>query len=110
MNKYIYIIFFALSIFSIHDVSAQDNEFSEFNDTEEIKKDNSESDEFENTDEFSTIEDDEFSEFSEEETQKYKPKTNWNRFYWAISILFATLLAGIFVRFEATRKIRPIER
>jgi ferredoxin len=50
---------------------------------------------------------DEFGEFSEGETMS-KPKTNWNRFNWAIGILFFTLLAGIFVRHEKTRKLRPL--
>jgi len=59
-------------------------------------------------DEFSSSNDDEFSEFSDETVEEYKPKTNWNRFYWAIGILAATILAGFFVRNEKTRKLRPL--
>ena len=55
------------------------------------------------------FESDEFSEFSEDtESVDEKPKTNWNRFNWAIGILFATFIAGIFVRNENLRKLRPI--
>ena len=92
----------------------QTDEFSEFDEnTEQVSKtgnsDNT-SDEFENNDEFSDSAGDEFSEFSDEENAISEPvhKTNWNRFNWAIGILFATLIAGIFVRHEKTRKLRPL--
>ena len=91
--------------------NAQNDEFSEFDQETEIENiqsiDNEFTDDEFSNDEFST-DDDEFSEFLENSSEEIKPRTNWNRFYWAISILFATLLSGIFVRFEATRKIRPI--
>jgi len=126
MRHYItYILFLFLLIISplsyssIDDFSDEDTEFTETGDdfneegdglTEDADEFSGEDSEFseEATDEFSEEATGEFSEFTEGETQEYKPKTNWNRFYWAIGILAATILAGIFVRFEATRKIKPV--
>jgi len=93
---------------------AQDDEFSDFNSkTEQAANDvfSGSDDEFSSNDEFSESSNEfseESSEFAETQEETPKHKTNWNRFYWAINILFATLLAGIFVRFQATRKLRPL--
>lgn len=128
MNNFIKILFLVF-IFSSTIIFAQDDEFIVTTDkTETVQgKDEFGEDEFENpsdsivtnqtnkaqeTDEFSSgdefaEEGDEFSDFSEDELVA-KPKTNWNRFNWAIGILFFTLLAGIFVRHEKTRKLRPL--
>jgi polyferredoxin len=135
--KYVVKIFSILYFFLAVNLYAQEGTFSEataqietskteageWNETaadstpdklEEKKEDMmSEDDDFEN-DEMSTGEDefgeneDEFSEFSDEEEADTPPPTNWNRFYWAMGILFFTLLAGIFVRHEKTRKLRPL--
>ena len=109
MKIYFSFLILALLVISINFTNAQEDEFNqtiEIQNTQSFDDEFAE-DEFSDSDEFSSDQD-EFSEFSEESTEEIIPKTNWNRFYWAISILFATLLAGIFVRFEATRKIRPI--
>jgi len=68
------------------------------------------SEENENSDsEFDESGDDEFSEFSDEaEFEAPAPKTNWNRFNWALGILFATFIAGLFVRNNKLRKLRPV--
>ena len=93
---------------------AQDDEFSDFDSkTEQAANDefSGSDDEFSSNDEFSESSNEfseESSEFAETQEETPKHKTNWNRFYWAINILFATLLAGIFVRFQATRKLRPL--
>ena len=117
--KYNYIIVtILLSIFSNFSY-AQDDEFTDFkNNTEQISKtdefsdesnDEFTEDEFASDDEFAEFNEDEFSEFSdEEEIAEPVHKTNWNRFNWAIGILFATFIAGIFVRHEKTRKLRPL--
>lgn len=73
------------------------NEFSTFED-----------DEFATEDDAFSSNDDEFSEFTSNNEAETTHATNWNRFNWAISILFFTLLAGIFVRHEKTRKLRPL--
>ena len=110
--KYI-IIIIVLSLVSILSVG-QTDEFSDFNDNTEQTNSTDEfsTDEFEenNNDEFAESKEDEFGEFSSDEEEITEPihKTNWNRFNWAIGILFATLIAGIFVRHEKTRKLRPI--
>ena len=97
MNKFLILLLILLSsaIFSY----AQNEEFSEFNENES---------EFAEGFDEGFDEEEEFTEFTEADVLTEKSPVSWNRFYWAISILFATLLAGIFVRFEATRKIRPI--
>ena len=110
--KYKYLVLtIILSLISFSNFG-QGNEFDEFEETTEqtVATDefSEESDEF-SSDEFAEAETDEFSEFSEDEVMaEPKHKTNWNRFNWAIGILFATLIAGIFVRHERTRKLRPI--
>ncbi len=126
--KYIILILF-ISLFS--NIYSQNDKFNEFdenktelnNDKSANSKDEfsddefsdnsssiSEDDEFnENNDEFASEDTDEFSEFSDNEEIVETPhKTNWNRFNWAIGILFATFIAGIFVRHEKTRKLRPL--
>ena len=106
-----FILFFASSLVSF----STNDEFDDFEQTTEVKNDTNvktdefaSDDEFSSDDEFTESSDDEFSEFSDDEIAEPVHKTNWNRFYWAISILIATILAGIFVRFEKTRKIKPI--
>ena len=120
-------------VFVLHSVLgfAQDDEFDEGVQTTEQKalngNGNSGNDEFQD-DEFSEGSDDlsgaddefsddsgefsedgdEFSEFSEGDDVDEQPKTNWNRFYWAVGILFFTMLAGIFVRNKKLRKLRPL--
>ena len=107
-NKVLFIILVFSSFVLLKPASA--NEFSELkNDTTQVSK----TDEFESSDEFSEFGDstgDEFSEFSESDEiiSEPKHKTNWNRFNWAIGILLATFFAGIFVRHEKTRKLRPL--
>ena len=103
MNKLIRILFLLTLLVSVT-VFAQEDDFSEFNDNTEFVDDG---DEFSSGDEFSEGEE-EFSEFSDSSEMETKPATNWNRFNWAVSILFVTLLAGIFVRYEKTRKLRPL--
>ena len=102
------IIFLLISTFSF----SQTDEFSEFDGETEFTENTSDefdesSNEFANDDEFSTSED-KFSEFQEDEVAEPERKTNWTRFYWAISILAFTILAGTLVRFEKTRKLKPI--
>jgi len=110
---YPYIFLIVLLLFSSTSYSKIDD-FSDFENDTALTQTNDEfsetSDEFseESTDEFSEGNTDEFSEFSEEAEEEYVPKTNWNRFNWAIGILFATLIAGFFVRHEKTRKLRPL--
>ncbi len=87
--------------------SANSSEFDEFSESEEFSGDNEfNSDEFE-SDEFSGG-DAEFSEFSEGDVTLEKPPVSYNRAYWALAILLYTILAGIFVRFNFTRKLRPL--
>lgn len=131
MNKFI-VVFFSVFILLSITTYAQEDEFkdtatkkekiqekdefseNEFENATDKTKQTQEKDEFgEEIDEFSSGDEfseeaDEFSDFSEEDTVVAKPKTNWNRFNWAIGILFFTLLAGIFVRHEKTRKLRPL--
>jgi len=112
------ILLIVISLFSVLSYG-QSDEFSEFEDqpkqTETTDEFSEESDEFSSdefggeSDEFTETEANEFSEFSEDQLiAEPKHKTNWNRFNWAIGILFATFIAGIFVRHEKTRKLRPI--
>jgi len=96
-------------------IMGQEDEFSDFDssgDTTELMEASDEFsqelDEFgDSSDEFSGSED-EFSEFTEGDVLDEKPPVSWNRFYWAVGILGFTILAGIFVRFEKTRKLRPL--
>ncbi len=86
-----------------------DDEFADETDDFSSDKDNfSEGDDFSGGDDEFAEGEDEFSEFSEGDEEMAPPPTNWNRFNWAIGILFFTLLAGIFVRHEKTRKLRPL--
>ncbi len=111
MKKPIILLFISLLFFSSV-ISAQDDSF-----TDSTKNATTLNSEFDNTteDEFATDSDsdsfeseDEFAEFTVSDEPDAPPPTNWNRFNWAISILFFTLLAGIFVRHEKTRKLRPL--
>jgi len=105
------------------------DEFSEFDNqnNDEFSETKEDSDEFSdfsddefsdaNNDEFSDINDDEFSNNSSEFSDcnccsksgscgiNDKNKTE---FHWTITILLLTILAGIFVRFESTRKLRTL--
>jgi len=85
------------------ELTQQSNSFEE--NTDEFSEGNDEFDE--SFDEFSQQED-EFSEFTEGDVLEEKAPISWNRFYWAIGILAFTILAGIFVRHEKTRKFRPL--
>jgi len=103
---------FLLTIFFISVTAyAQVDEFDDVTDQTEITNNQDEfgdeQNEFSSDDEFSE-EGDEFSEFSEDDEVEVAPKTNWNRFNWALGILLFTLFAGIFVRHEKTRKLRPL--
>jgi lipopolysaccharide export LptBFGC system permease protein LptF len=101
----LYIIIFILS--STYTFS-QTDEFSEFEEKTEFVESNTDDEFSENLDEFSNDEFSEFNETSNAVEQEPESKTNWIRFYWAISILAFTILAGILVRFEKTRKLKPI--
>jgi len=95
---------------------SDDDTFTDDNDTKDLTDDfESQDDEFggngsefgESKNEFS--EGDEFSEFDDAEVnEEPAKKTNWNRFNWAIGILFATFIAGLFVRNNKLRKLRPV--
>ena len=95
---------------------SDDDTFTDDNDTKDLTDDfGSQDDEFggngsefgESENEFS--EGDEFSEFDDAEVnEEPAKKTNWNRFNWAIGILFATFIAGLFVRNNKLRKLRPV--
>ena len=91
-------------------VFSQDDEFSDFEEQstfQNVRQDSLQSDKFSETDEFSEFEetDGKFEDFSKE-----SPKENisYARMWWSIAILLFTILAGILVRFKATRKLRPI--
>ncbi|MEA3445088.1 MAG: 4Fe-4S binding protein [Bacteroidota bacterium] len=104
---------------TIVDAQNQDDEFDEFEDFEESKDANLD-DEFEDFDEAN--DDDEFEEFDEfddsdttcPEASKCAKTCGKNETYlnkaliWVLGILGFTILAGIFVRFEYTRKFRNI--
>ena len=121
MNKLIR-LFFLISLFFSLSLYAQEDEFSDDFENEKVETvdksaqqddEFSENDDFSNDDEFSdgdefSEEGDEFSEFSGTDEAEAPPKTNWNRFYWAVSILFFTMLAGFFVRHKKLRKLRPL--
>ncbi len=117
MKKLTILLLFFTLLFTIA-IYAQEDEFNNTNTTstqatDEFKQNPndefSEQDGSNEEDEFAEDQSqDEFSEFSDASEISEKPKTNWNRFNWAIGILFFTLLAGIFVRHEKTRKLRPL--
>jgi polyferredoxin len=71
---------------SFNNLDTSQNEFEEFNETEE------------------------FEEFSElEEEQEVEKKTvSYSRLWWDIFILIATIIAGIFIKFKVTRKLRAV--
>ena len=76
-----------------------DDEFEEFEEFEETDG------EFEEFDEFDEFEEGEFDATDEDITPK---KVSYTRMWWAIGILLFTILAGILVKFKATRKLRPV--
>jgi len=65
-------------------------------------------DEFASDSEFSM--DDEFGEFSDEFSEEGVENTtvSYTRVKWSLSILLVTILAGILVRYPATRKLRAV--
>ncbi len=111
--KFVIIACFVL-IFSIN-IKAQNDadEFDEFEnientDTSITEQDTEENefstDEFESDDEFSL--DDASDEFDNSVTDT--EPMSYDRLYWAIAVLLYTILAGIFVRYNATRKLRGL--
>jgi polyferredoxin len=96
------------------------DDFSDDSDDEFTAKEKTDNDEFdvkeEASDDFEeegnldedANQDEEFNEFSDADDADEPVKTNLNRFYWAIGILFFTILAGFFVRYKSTRKLRPL--
>ena len=103
---------------SIQAQTQDSTEFDEFDNIESIdstkNEQGTENDEFSddefNNDEFSS--DDEFSSGDASEdfsnTADADKPVSYNRLYWAIAILLYTILAGIFVQFKATRKLRGL--
>ncbi len=104
LSKYVFfsIIFSLLLVISGNLYAQNDDEFTPIGDgSEQID------DEFQNTDSSNT----EFNEFSEvnsdfEETSGSDQKISYNRMWWAIFTLLATVIAGFLVKFKATRKWR----
>jgi len=100
----LFTVFFSLSIiFSINSYSQTDDTFQPVDDEfEQI-------DDFQDTDEF-----DEFSDISDIDsdvdiiTDNLSENVSYNRMWWAIFILLATIIAGILVRYKSTRKLRSI--
>jgi ferredoxin len=64
-------------------------------------------DEFDEFDEFDNSSD-EFTVYEGEEPPIPEQVISYNRTYWAIAILVFTLLAGLFVKYEKTRNLRPV--
>ncbi|MDD4150564.1 MAG: 4Fe-4S binding protein [Bacteroidales bacterium] len=100
-----FILIFIFAILSCN-LSAQNNEelqLSDENNQEEMIGD-SFSDEF---DEFNENTD-EFTEYVGEEVPVVEAPVSYNRAFWAIAILIFTILAGILVKFKATRNLRAV--
>ena len=98
-----------LSLFISYNSYSQTND--EFTPVDTTATEDEFSDEFEEVDdEFSEFEevDDEFSEFDGELDDNIQPKKSYTRMWWSIFVLLFTILAGILVKFKATRKLRPI--
>jgi len=53
---------------------------------------------------------DESNQTNTETTKKPEPPkySVWDRLYWPLGALFMTALAGVFVRYKTTRKLRPL--
>ena len=109
-----FIVIFLLSLFGLINSANAVDTLNHQGDNEQVTKsdefsDNTDEFQNENLGEFEDSTDDEFSEFSEEDViSEPIHKTNWNRFDWAVRILLATFIAGIFVRHNKTRKLRPL--
>ncbi len=107
--------FVAMTFVPVAGIASED-EFEDFEETSSVSSDSSaQQDEFadfsdESGDEFEEFSDSagEFTEVADDAAVEPEHKTNWNRFYWAVGILAATILAGFFVRNEKTRKLRPL--
>lgn len=103
MKYKIFIGIFVLTLLFSVNVKAQNTNNTEFQNIENT-----------DTDEFSDEFDDEFSdefeqvEDADELTSSSNEKVSYNRLYWAIAILLYTILAGILVKFKATRKLRGL--
>ena len=137
MNKLIFLISLFISslviqpnyLYAVTDTTQVEDEFTDF--TEEATSNDDEfsdftetsSDEFGdvNQDEFSEFSDDEFSDLSDDEFSSSEEcgscpasgscgvnKKDKVEFHWTLIILFMTVLAGIFVRFKTTRKLRTL--
>lgn len=130
MNAYIkfFIISLFLSLSTV--INAQNDEFTDFNDTkvEQAKSSQTDNNEFDtkefpeeesgSADEFSDGEgssvdefasdDSAFDEFTEGDVTLEKPPISYRRAWWAIAILLYTIIAGILVRFQATRKLHAV--
>lgn len=108
-------------LYSLSGIAQEEKGLDEFESTEVKAKDNfdndkvsdefSEDDEFGGSDEFSDGNSDEFSEGDASEefsNTSVDGKISYNRLYWALGILLFTILAGILVRYESTRKLRGV--
>lgn len=81
------------------ETSSDDDEWEDWNDNDTAAT--SSGDEWENWDDA----EDSNLKASKEKEPKY---TVWDRLYWPLGALFMTALAGVFVRYKGTRKLRPI--
>ncbi len=71
--------------------------------------------EWDGEDSTTTQSEEEWEDFDESDSSNInnedpqEPKyTVWDRLYWPLGALFMTALAGVFVRFKPTRKLRPL--
>jgi polyferredoxin len=107
MNKFNVILIASIIFLSLlfsYNSYAQTND--EFTSIDSNVTENEFSDEFQDVDDgFSEFEevDGEFGEINESTED-----VSYTRMWWSISILLFTILAGILVRFNATRKLRPL--
>jgi Fe-S-cluster-containing hydrogenase component 2 len=84
--------------------------------TEETIAQDEEWEEWDSEDSTASTGEDEWEEFDESSTdtavKNDEPKTPkytvWDRLYWPLGALFMTALAGVFVRYKTTRKLRPV--
>lgn len=51
---------------------------------------------------------DEFTEYTGDEQPVIETPVSYNRTFWAVAILIFTILAGILVKYKATRNFRPL--
>lgn len=107
MKYKILISIFVLTLLFSGNIKAQNTDSTEFNNIENTDT-TSNQDEF--SDEFNDEFSDEFNEFenSDDLTNSTDEKVSYNRLYWAIAILLYTILAGILIKFKATRKLRGL--